>query len=145
MTGMEDVTTTTSLKTNIGKRDDNVWIDVPGHEKLWKTELAKIKVSGDLIIYFLIDATTFARNRKIVATRLYQVSRILAKYKTIVRIKLTKENDQMALEREKIMVLLDKELDFIRKSKDDMVDLDQEDLENFKELDFCFESFSEKI
>ena len=111
-TGKDQVSTCISLKTNIQKTKDEIWIDVPGHEKLWESELSKLKLSGQVLIYYLIDAAVFARNRKQVAQRLYQTCNItaLAKLKTPVTIKIMNQNHQMALELEKIKVLLDKEL-----------------------------------
>ena len=109
MVGLNCTQTFTSLKSNVQTLKGVTWIDIPGHEKLWSLELSKSKIKGQLIIYFFINSKTFGKNRKKVAMRLYQSCRILSKYKARVRVKVTMDDDPLALEKDKIKILLEKE------------------------------------
>ena len=124
---------TTSLKINSGQVDNIEWIDVPGNEKVFQACWGNIK--HDLTsVYFLIDAVGFYKERRQVAKRLDQISKDFQKKIGIILVKI---QDNRALEKEKIELLLEKELKEIREIRSKNVGLDQDFIEEHH-VDFYF-------
>jgi signal recognition particle receptor subunit beta len=113
---------TTSLRINSGVIDNVEWFDVPGNEKIFKVSWDSIRneISS---VYFLIDSVGFYKERKDVAKRLDDIYR---DYRKKIGIILVQNQDNRALEREKIEILLDKELKELKEIRRKNVDVDQD-------------------
>jgi hypothetical protein len=122
---------TTSLRINSGVVDNVEWIDVPGNEKIFKVcwDSIKYEIAS---VYFLIDAVGFYKERKDVAKRLDEIYR---DYRKKIGIILVQNQDNRALEREKIEILLDKELKELKEIRRKNVDVDQDYIEEYS-VDF---------